>query len=131
MIDALVAGQCVLFAGAGLSVQAGLPSWNALVDELAGELNLPRRDDDHLQVAQSYRDRPGGSERLARLIERRFAGNRLSTLSHYLLLLLPIRAIFTTNYDPLLEGMRSRDSWDEGGTGRSGPLGADALGQEL
>jgi hypothetical protein len=92
----------VLFAGAGLSVPAGLPTWNALVNQLAAELGRQRQENDELDIAQAYRDQPGGAAKLANLIRTRFTGV-LSTLAHYLLLALPIHSVFTTNYDPLLE----------------------------
>jgi hypothetical protein len=102
LVEALAAGECVLFAGAGLSVPAGLPSWGELIDLLAGELNLKREPNDYLHVAQEYRNQPGGTGKLADLIRSRFQV-RLPTLAHYLLLALPMRSIVTTNYDRLLE----------------------------
>lgn len=102
LIEGLAAEEAVLFAGAGLSVPAGLPSWGQLIDELIGKSDRPRTAEELLSAAQKYREQPGGASRLADYLRSRFAGAR-PTLAHYLLLTLPIRAIITTNYDPLLE----------------------------
>jgi hypothetical protein len=102
LVEALAAGECVLFAGAGLSIPTGLPGWGGLVDELARLLALPRQPNDYLHVAQVFRDQPDGPTRLADLIRARFKGGQ-PTLAHYLLLALPLRLVITTNYDALLE----------------------------
>ncbi|MBY0229359.1 MAG: SIR2 family protein [Gemmataceae bacterium] len=101
--EALRAGGCVLFAGAGLSAGAGLPDWSRLVASLCQELGIAYdRGLDALDVAQWHRER-FGDERLAAVLRATFAGKGLPTLAHYLLLALPLRHVITTNYDGLLE----------------------------
>lgn len=96
-------GTCVLFAGAGLSSGAGLPSWAELIGQLGRELGIDNPHQfDALDVAQWYRAQ-FGSERLAEKMRATFAGSGLPTLAHYLLLALPLRHVVTTNYDGLIE----------------------------
>jgi len=103
---ALIGGECVLFAGAGLSRGAGLPNWDALVARMAGELGLEAHEKlDHLDLAQWYRER-FKTVGLARLIGEVFADPAFSprpTLAHYLAMSLPTNFVITTNYDDLLE----------------------------
>ena len=103
---ALLAGECVIFAGAGLSRGAGLPDWSELVARLTGELGIPADPPvDYLDLAQWYRER-FGPEKLAEVIRSLFGDPTLSprpTLAHYLLMSMPVRHVITTNYDDLLE----------------------------
>ena len=43
-------GRCSLFLGAGVSVNAGLPSWAQLLDMIAAELDYPAEDREALAV---------------------------------------------------------------------------------
>ena len=103
---ALIGGECVLFAGAGLSRGAGLPDWDALIARMARELGLEAHEKlDHLDLAQWYREKFGRAG-LARLIGEVFADPAFSprpTLAHYLAMSLPANFVITTNYDDLLE----------------------------
>jgi len=108
--DSLANGEGVVFVGAGASTGSGLPSWQALIDELAAALKLDpseRRTDLEylLDLAQWYRDH-GESPSIEELVSERFASLRSGarpTLAHYLLTALPARYFVTTNYDDLLE----------------------------
>jgi hypothetical protein len=102
--EAILAGECVLFIGAGLSRGAGLPDWSELVAHLADGLGIkPRQRLDYLDLAQWYLER-FGRETLCRLVRDTYGhANRLPTLAHYLLMSLPVRYVITTNYDELLE----------------------------
>ncbi len=103
---AILDGECVLFAGAGLSRGAGLPDWGELVGCMANELQVGPHDRlDFLDLAQWYRERFGAAA-LAEIIRSTFADPALApkpTLAHYLLMSLPVRHVVTTNYDDLLE----------------------------
>jgi hypothetical protein len=100
---ALLARECVLFVGAGLSSGAGLPDWNNLVRRLGDDLGLPWSDrHDYLDLAQWYRER-FGAEKLAGVLRELYTTASQPTLAHYLLMSLPVRHVITTNYDDLLE----------------------------
>ena len=107
LVQAIRAGECVLFIGSGLSTGAGLPSWNALIRRLADEMGVAagahETVDFFLDVAQVYRQR-FGPERLSQAIAEHFGGAfGTPTLAHYLLMSLGVHYVVTTNYDSLLE----------------------------
>ncbi|MFO0552735.1 MAG: SIR2 family protein [Polyangiaceae bacterium] len=110
LVGALQRGECVLFAGSGLSTRTGLPSWNELITELADRLGVPeskrRGDLDYLlDLAQWYRNEVP-SPTIEELVRARFtaaASGAHPTLAQYLLGGLPARYFVTTNYDDLLE----------------------------
>lgn len=109
------AGQLVLFLGAGVSVGAGLPTWNGLLEALAQRAGLTddeRKALNELQVldqARIIRDRlerpkDGASSdgALANAIVRLTKTDQYG-LTHALLASLPVAASVTTNYDTLFE----------------------------
>ena len=101
--QALLARECVLFVGAGLSSAAGLPGWDALIQRLGDDLGLRRPErHNYLDLAQWYRER-FGRDQLADVLRRTYATGAKPTLAHYLLMSLPLRHVITTNYDDLLE----------------------------
>ncbi len=103
LLQALQAGSCVLFVGAGLSTGAGMPGWDQFIASLREELKIdPKARVDHLDLAQWYREH-FGPERLAEVLRRTFSTEGPPTLAHYLLMGLPLRHVITTNYDHLLE----------------------------
>ncbi|RZU32536.1 SIR2-like protein [Blastococcus saxobsidens] len=100
-------GQLALFIGAGVSAAAGLPTWEQLVDELAGRSGL----DDALRAGLSRLPpqdsaallaRELGSEKLEAFVAERF-GPGPYALAHALIADLPVQEFVTTNYDPLVE----------------------------
>lgn len=104
-VEALESGNAGLFVGAGLSMRAGYPSWRSLVRDMAKEIGLDsNREADLAGVVQFFLNRAGRTRtRLARTIVDHF-GNRhsvpraLNTLAR-----LPLRRVWTTNYDDLIE----------------------------
>jgi hypothetical protein len=101
------AGELAVFLGAGVSAAAGLPTWERLLDELAGRAGL----DDELrgglsglppQDAAALLARALGRESLTAYVQSRFGPGAYS-LAHALIAGLPVREYVTTNYDPLVE----------------------------
>ena len=94
-----------LFIGAGLSIPAGYPSWPTLLKPLLAELELSQHDNT-AKLAQYYQDNlPGGRERLEHHVINTIESitDADPTPVHRLLAELPIDAVWTTNYDCLLE----------------------------
>lgn len=115
---ACTTGECVLFAGAGLSARAGVPTWNQLL------LHLLDYAVSNKTIEPSYADtlrlalREGGRNEAADGIVQTFEGRRdlLQTFlnqqhpddvalaaAHHWLQQIPFESIITTNYDRLLE----------------------------
>jgi hypothetical protein len=109
--------RLVLFAGAGLSVQAGLPTWRSLIEDVvqrtvaeaiegeqaSAELKCMLAAGKWLQIADHCKEKlgPGGYARL--LAERLSDAGRPVPDVHRLAVRLPFAAWVTTNYDKLLE----------------------------
>jgi hypothetical protein len=101
------AGMLAVFAGAGVGVAAGLPTWDELLAELAERSRLPRELRAGLallppQDAAALLARELGQQELSRYVQERFAAQPYA-LTHALLATLPVTQMVTTNYDPLLE----------------------------
>ncbi|MBM7805289.1 hypothetical protein JOD57_001126 [Geodermatophilus bullaregiensis] len=100
-------GQLALFIGAGVSAAAGLPTWEQLLDELAGRSGLDgdlRAGLSQLppQDSAALLARELGRERLEEFVQERF-GPGPYALAHALIADLPVQEFVTTNYDPLVE----------------------------
>jgi hypothetical protein len=114
LVPALRQQRGVLFLGAGLSQGAGLDSWAPLIRRLAERLDYKVGEhfdlDLSLQLAQWY-TQEYGRDKLTEQVRQLYGGlndpcNRPEvrpTLTHYLLLALPLRIVVTTNYDCLIE----------------------------
>jgi hypothetical protein len=118
LVDACFAGECVLYAGAGLSAQSGLPTWHGLLSEMVEwairQEVVDGRLGNSLRVALQHGEMESVSEGLLDHI-----GSRVSALHEFLretlleratpsavhqtLGRLPFIAVLTTNFDELLE----------------------------
>jgi SIR2-like domain len=110
LVEELKSGDVTLFAGAGLSSNAGLPLWSELMMPLANELGLDA-DTDPINIAQYYSDaHVQGRYLLNKHIVRelRSVQPRFSFI-HMLVKELPLKAIITTNFDNLIERALARD----------------------
>lgn len=102
-------GGLAVFAGAGVSASAGLPTWNELLDRLAAQAGF---DDDArrrlsalgpLDRAQLVAQRLGPDPALGRAVAALLDAQGGVSLAHQLLAALPVREFVTTNYDDCLE----------------------------
>lgn len=92
----------VIFVGAGISQNSGLPGWSELINELNNLLgNI--RENDYLKVAQMYKDSVSSKEYYATLKKILCKAKVKPNAIHSLLLDLSPCHIITTNYDTLLE----------------------------
>ena len=102
--QALEDGDAALFVGAGLSVPAGFVDWKTLMRDIADELGLSvDRESDLVALAQYHWNEQGNRTVLNRRLIEEFTKDHTITENHLLLAQLPVRKIWTTNYDRLLE----------------------------
>jgi CHAT domain-containing protein len=108
--DSLNRNDLVLFIGAGLSIGAGLPGWHSLIQPLAQSVGyqLPAEShlvtaDSFLAAAQYYENQRGRHALIQRLRDTLDTTGVQPTPVHRLLAALPVKVIFTTNYDDLIE----------------------------
>jgi hypothetical protein len=101
LIEEIKKGNCAIFIGAGLSMYAGLPSWQQLVDKLSHELKIQGQND-FLQIAQYYENEYGRNQ-LVTIVRDLLNAHAQPTKAHQSIAKLPFKVIFTTNYDSLIE----------------------------
>ncbi|MEG0835962.1 MAG: SIR2 family protein [Christensenellaceae bacterium] len=97
-------GYAAVFAGAGLSRDAGYASWKDLVRPLADDIGLNvDKENDLVAVAQYYRNERGNRFSINQRIINEFTKNVSINENIKTLTRLPISTYWTTNYDELLE----------------------------
>lgn len=97
--------QLVLFVGAGLSFDAGMPLWKEAVKQIADRLGIKDEEHkDYLKIPQYYYNMRGSKE-YNQLMRKIFKyKEKLSTQpAHKLLMKFDVDTIITTNYDLLIE----------------------------
>jgi hypothetical protein len=110
LLDQFARGDTVLFAGAGLSIGAGLPGWAGLIRPLARDVGARWPADEAdlttehlLSAAQHFENQRGRNALVRHLRDALDAVGVQPTPVHRLVASLPVRVIFTTNYDDLVE----------------------------
>tara|TARA_R110001606_G_scaffold398586_1_gene577997 strand:+ start:1182 stop:2624 length:1443 start_codon:yes stop_codon:yes gene_type:complete len=97
-------GNGAIFVGAGVSMAAGYPSWSKLLEEIGDELGVRSSDiQDLAALAQWSIQETGNSARIKNVIKEQIGKDRdvpevLETIAR-----LPVKHIWTTNYDRLIE----------------------------
>lgn len=116
LAEAIRNRKAVLFAGAGLSMNLGLPSFNSLIGKLAEELGfdpqLFHMSGDYLTLAEYYYQIKGKLGPLRSWMDTTWHSSdvRISeSLIHKAIVELELSAIYTTNYDRWIE--KSFDHW--------------------
>jgi hypothetical protein len=103
-LDALREDNAAVFAGAGLSIPAGLVDWRGLLRDMANDIGLDiDRETDLVSVAQFHVNERGGRHRINQALITEFAERATLSENHNLLASLPIKTYWTTNYDTLIE----------------------------
>jgi hypothetical protein len=110
LLDAHRAGKLMLFAGAGVSANLGLPDWDALIAHIANELGYDPKIfstyGDHLALAEFYKKKKGGLGALRSWMDREWHKSTTDISKsdiHRLITQGKFARIYTTNYDRWLE----------------------------
>ncbi|MRH00685.1 SIR2 family protein [Xanthomonas sontii] len=102
--DALNDGVGAIFVGAGVSMAAGYPSWSELLSDIAAELEVDSKNvHDLAALAQWSILENGGSTRVRSVIKNEIGPDKPIPETVQIISRLPVRHIWTTNYDRLLE----------------------------
>lgn len=103
-IRAIKEDSAAIFAGAGLSVNAGYINWKELMRDIAEELGLDvDKESDLIEIAQFYRNSKSGRGGINQRLIDEFTKDVVTSENHKLLAKLPIKTYWTTNYDNLIE----------------------------
>jgi len=103
-VQALHDQNAAVFAGAGLSIPAGMVDWKGLLRNIASDIGLDvKKEDDLISVAQFHLNERRGRHQINQALIDEFARRARLTENHKILASLPIRTYWTTNYDTLLE----------------------------
>jgi hypothetical protein len=103
-VQALHDQNAAVFAGAGLSIPAGMVNWKGLLKKIASEIGLDvKKEDDLVSLAQFHVNERGGRHQINQALIDEFARRATLTENHKILAQLPIRTYWTTNYDTLIE----------------------------
>ncbi|WP_089796282.1 SIR2 family protein [Chryseobacterium wanjuense] len=108
--NAINTNKLVIFAGAGISIDANVPSWSSLIDKIKDELDLPDDEKDYLKIAQIYFNDRQEKEYIekvrASLGHKKLRYNEI----HEELFELNPEHILTTNFEDLLEQVITKNS---------------------
>lgn len=98
-------GSAAFFVGAGMSQRAGYPDWRSLLKDIANELDIDIASEHDLAgVAQWYINKSGRQRtRIAQVIKDAFPDRNDAPAAHRTMARLPVRHVWTTNYDKLIE----------------------------
>lgn len=110
LLDAHRTGKLMLFVGAGVSANLGLPDWDTLIAHIAEELGYDPKIfatyGDHLALAEFYKKKKGGLGALRSWMDREWhkpATDISKSDIHQLITQGNFSRIYTTNYDRWLE----------------------------
>lgn len=96
--------RLVVFVGAGVSKNSGIPTWNELIERMKSELpEKLRYENDALKIAQLYKDSRGHKEYMDKVKEVLLYNKTVPNQLHTSILSLNPCHIITTNYDDLIE----------------------------
>src|SRR5580692_8370177 len=92
-----------LFIGAGISMGAGYPGWGQLLHEIGEELGIRSTDVHYLAALAQWSIRKSNKTRILQVIKDHIGVDRPIPEVLNIVARLPVRNIWTTNYDRLIE----------------------------
>ena len=96
--------QASLFVGAGMSMDNGFMDWKGLIKKLTEPLNLDiEKENNFPEIAEYFVQYWGGRNKLLELIKQNFYIPVKKNKNHKYIAELPIKSIWTTNFDCLIE----------------------------
>ena len=96
--------KLVVFVGAGVSLDAGVPGWHEAITMIAKRLNRPDEEIDYLKIPQFYYNARGKKEYVETIKKIFKCDANLDVQEiHRNIVKLDVNTIITTNYDCLLE----------------------------
>lgn len=102
-VEALHDQNAAVFAGAGLSIPAGIIDWKELLRDIAADVGLDVDKEHDLVTVAQYHLNKRGRHKINQSLVNEFAARATLTENHKVLASLPIRTFWTTNYDTLIE----------------------------
>jgi hypothetical protein len=93
--------KLTIFAGAGVSMDSGVPKWKELTDSLQSEIDVNK--DDFLEIAQAHFNSRGKKENIEKIKDEIKFGLTSFNLIHKQIIDLQPCHIITTNYDDHFE----------------------------
>jgi len=110
LLSSFKEGNVILFVGAGVSMNLGLPSWDSLIDKIAEDLDydpeIYKTFGDHLALAEYYRLKMGSIGPLRSWMDRNWHASDIDVSTskvHENIAKAEFPIIYTTNYDRWLE----------------------------
>lgn len=97
--------KLVVFAGAGVSKDSGIPLWSELIEEIRGYLNEDINEDDPLKIAQILYNEKGEKEYNDIIKNSLYKSKGVYNPLHEILFELNPQHIITTNYDHYFESI--------------------------
>lgn len=103
--DKMRKGMCDLFIGSGISAPSKLPTWSDFLSPYLSELGIQLQDQDNLPLLAQYivNSNTGNQNIISDAIFNTFGKNYELNAYHTVISNLPVKTVWTTNYDCLLE----------------------------
>ena len=103
LAEELEKGKLIVFVGAGVSKNSGLPDWKELIKDYAEYRGIKKfTSKEYLTIPEEVFERYG-SLKYYEIAEKRFSGKYFPNSIHRILKEMDLTYIITTNYDALIE----------------------------